>query len=113
MCLARIAPAQVCFNPQGTHIGAQRIKKSFPMTRIGILELNLLLFARKDSFPEIPYVSFFAVSSQLDLIPTPPPPSPTLPTHTPVTFDNIRKLEDEDVGDFCRVEAEVLPDVLQ
>lgn len=86
MCLAHIARAQLCINPQGTHIGAQRIKKSFAMTRIGILELNLLIFARKDSFPKIPCVSFFAVSSQLDLIL--PPRSPP----TPVTFDNIRKL---------------------
>lgn len=66
--------AQPWFNPQSTHILTQRIKISSAMTRIGILELNLLLFARKESFPKIPSVSMKVYSwsdicSQLDLIP--------------------------------------------
>jgi hypothetical protein len=52
------------------------------MTRIGILELNLLLSARNESFPKIPNVSMKStagqtICSQLDLIPRTP-----LHTHT-------------------------------
>lgn len=80
--------AQPWFNPQNTHIFTQRIKISSAMTRIGILELNLLLFARKESFPKIPSVSM-KVYSWSDHLFSAGFDYPH--THTPVTFGSIRK----------------------